>query len=65
VVKPVPDWARRPVARPERADGTVQALLVSHQARGATIDLLNCRIALLVQLYDGHAIDPATCEATP
>jgi starvation-inducible outer membrane lipoprotein len=58
----VPDWARRPVSKPMRADGTVGALLVSHEQRGDVIDLLNCRLALLVALGDGREIEKDTCE---
>ena len=63
--KPIPAWAARELAVPQRKDGTVEALVVSHEARGRAIELANCRTRLLVELYMGREIDEGACGVDP
>ncbi len=58
----LPDWATAPMDKPMPAATTVEATVKSHNARGAIIDYVNCRSALIRRIEKGEKIDRNTCS---
>lgn len=59
--RPLPSWATDPLPVPQPADGTVEARVRSHDARGAQLELVNCHRRLLARLDKGEAVDKREC----
>lgn len=57
----LPDWATRPLPRPERGGPTVRHALENEAARGDVIDLANCHRALLRKLSAGQVVEEGDC----
>lgn len=59
--RPLPKWATEPLVKPVPANLTTGAVVESHNARGAVIDLANCHRRLLAELDKGEPVDDNGC----
>lgn len=60
--RPLPTWATEQVKKATPSNGTVGEHLKSEDARGNTIDYVNCRSLLLQKLDKGETVDKKDCE---
>ena len=60
--KALPPWALAPVPNEAPKDSLVESLVQANNTRASTLDIVNCRIALLGKLDRGEVVNPKDCD---